>query len=100
MTRSIQLTLLSLTILLLSTQSLVEGKLVECKSRFTKKMSHDYCTKFGTAPQSMMDVDVRSTLVNSRSLTVTGGAEHFYIEIAVIADQNYEKLIANEKATC
>lgn len=91
-TSSLKLTLLSLAILLLSTQSLVEGKLVECKSRFTKKMNHDYCTKFGTAPQSLMDVDVRSKLVNHKSLTESGSAEHFYIEIGVFSDQNYEKL--------
>lgn len=36
-------------ILLLSMNGIVEGKLAVCKTRFTKKMDTEYCTKFGTA---------------------------------------------------
>ena len=35
--------------LLLSISGVVEGKLASCKTRFTRKMDSDYCTKFGTA---------------------------------------------------
>ena len=39
------LTLLSLVLVLLSASG--EAKVANCKTRFTKKTSNDYCTKFG-----------------------------------------------------
>ena len=40
---------LMMAMILLSIGGVVEGKLGECRTRFTKKMDSDYCTKFGTA---------------------------------------------------
>ena len=43
-------------ILVLLMLSEATAKLVLCHNKFGKKLSHDYCTKFGTAQHTMMDV--------------------------------------------
>ena len=48
---------------------LVAGKLGSCSIKFEKKMNTDYCTKFGTAQHTTMDIDVRARLTNFASLT-------------------------------
>ena len=83
--------LLSL-ILLFATQAVVEAKVATCKNRFVRKMTHEYCSKFGTAQHATMQVSVRSKLSNFAVLTNALDAQEVEIEIAILKDQDYEKL--------
>ena len=89
--------LLALLVLLEST---VEGKVGSCRTKFNRKMSSDYCSKFGTAQHTTMELSVRSRVVNHQSVTPSAQATHFKIEVAVFADQDYEKLEAKDNVTC
>ena len=85
------LVLLSL-IVLFATQAVVEAKVATCKNRFVRKMTHEYCSKFGTAQHATMQVSVRSKLSNFAVLTNALDAQDVQIEIAILKDQDYEKL--------
>ena len=66
---------------------LVDAKRTQCKTRFSKRTSSDYCTKFGTAQHATMEVEVRSRLANSASLTPSvKAAEHVKLELGVFRD--------------
>ena len=46
------------------------GKLASCSMRITRKMSHNYCTKFGTTIHTSLDIDVKAKLTNHKLVTV------------------------------
>ena len=46
------------------------GKLASCSLRFSRKMSYDYCTKFGTTIHTSLDIDVKAKLTNHKLVTV------------------------------
>ena len=48
--------LLMLFLLLTQEKNMVEGKIVTCKNRFSKRQTIEYCTKFGAPRHSHMAI--------------------------------------------
>ena len=80
--------LLSLAILL-STQG-VDAKLTSCRTRFVKGVNSEYCTKFGTGSFTELNEQIKSRMLNEKSLTANNNQKHVKIELAIIADQDYD----------
>jgi len=80
--------LLSLAILL-STQA-VYAKLTNCRTRFVKGINSEYCTKFGTGSYTNLNLQVKSRVLNEKSLSVSNNQKFVKIELAIIADQDYD----------
>ena len=65
----------------------VNGKFVECKTRFPGDKVNEYCTKFGSSRLQKMTVDTRSKILNRKNISVVDDdAKHVRLEIVVIAD--------------
>ena len=82
---------------LVSTQAQVQAKVASCKTRFSKSTSSEYCSKFGTAQHTTMVVSVKSKIHNFASLANNANVESVKLEIAIIKDQDYDKL---SKSSC
>ena len=92
--------LLALAILFANTDlSQVSAKKALCKTRFSKKSTSEYCTKFGTGAYTHMEFTPASRVVNHKSLSKNVSPDHVTVEIAVIPDQNYDKL-QKKSVTC
>jgi len=65
-----------------------------------RKQSNEYCTKFGTAMHSAMDVEVRARLSNFGSVTANHNVDALQVQVGVIADQDYERLQNSKRPSC
>ena len=89
--------LIALVVVLASNE--VGAKKALCKTRFSKKSTSEYCTKFGTGAYTHMEFTPASRVVNHKSLSKNVSPDHVTVEIAVIPDQNYDKL-QKKSVTC
>ena len=79
------------------------AKVGSCYLKFDKNMKHDYCTKFGTGMHTTMDIDVKAKLTNFASVTPDDSdpdKTSVRIDIAAVADQDYERIQKANKQNC
>ena len=74
---------------------LVEAKTVTCKTRFKNDHQWQYCTKFGSAPNSSALISFKSRIKNFNSIkparqTVDEDHLSATIEIAIYKDQQWD----------